>query len=232
LNSSTNEPDTQLISFGTGGVFIAPVFLLLAAWFLFGAERTEKPSATTPKFNKATLGTGPARRYVATDPPVVHIHEFDRTCNECHKTFYNPDPRVTKLEQHRHIKLQHGINTHCYDCHHRLDRNSLRLKDGDKLSFAKLVSLCAQCHTAIYRDWQSGLHGKRLGHWDPTKGERKALLCVGCHDPHWPSRPAMSGVRPLPGPNTLRMGKPSDDHSTESPDPLQRAVHKTNGTHR
>ncbi|MCA8978012.1 MAG: hypothetical protein KDC98_25020 [Planctomycetes bacterium] len=216
--------------------FVGVVLFALAAWFLFGSDLASIPDAATPKFNKARIVPGPLRQVIlTTDPPLLHINEFDRTCMECHRTFKNPDPRIVKLEQHSHVELQHGINTHCYHCHDFEDRNMLVLRNADTVPYTRVADLCAQCHTRIHADWLNGIHGKRLGYWDDGLGEQKPIVCTGCHDPHWPSRPAMQGMKPLAGPNTLRMGEhsPHSEHPGDAEhieaDPLQRAVHSSKG---
>ena len=230
METQLDKSDLPVIRLRSSGYFVAPFLLTLTAWFALGPRLSEVPSAPTPVFEEAALENGPRRQYVASEPPTVQLNEFERTCMECHKTFSNPDPRVTKLDQHRHIKLRHGINTHCYDCHDFEDRNRLALKDGQKVPFTRVVEVCAQCHGPVYRGWKEGLHGKRLGYWDESLGTREPIPCVGCHDPHWPSRPAMQGMKPLPGPHTLRMGEPAAHHTNGS-DPLLRAIHGSGERH-
>lgn len=215
--------------------FVAPTFLALAAWFVFGPELTSVPAAATPAFDRATLTVASLRKIGQdTDPPTIHLHGFDRTCMDCHRTFSNPDPRVIRLAQHSHIQLQHGINTHCYHCHDPQDRNLLRGRDNETLPFTQVDQLCSQCHGTIHREWLDGMHGKRLGHWDGARGPQTRIVCTGCHDPHWPSRPAMSGTAPLSGPHTLRMGAatPMDEHPDPAgEDPLLRALNGTRAGH-
>lgn len=213
---------------GRFSFFVAPTFFALAAWFLFGPDLAGIPAAATPAFDRDRIVPGALRKVVlTTDPPSLHLNGFDRTCMDCHRAFDNPDPRIVHLAQHYQIELHHGINTHCYHCHDRQDRNSLTSRDGEKIPFPRVDELCQQCHSAIHRDWQEGVHGKRLGHWDAGKGAQQRIVCTGCHDPHWPSRPAMSGTQPLSGPHTLRMGEPvhaDAHHEAEARDPLQRAI--------
>ena len=215
--------------------FVVPVFFGLAAWLFFGPDFVKIPTAATPKINPSRLVPGPLREVIlTTNPPKIHINGFDRSCMDCHRTFFNVDPRVTKLEQHKHVKLHHGINTHCYNCHDAKDRNLLVRRDGTKIPFTAVPELCSQCHVRIYGDWQQGLHGKRLGYWAQTMGPQKAIVCTGCHDPHWPSRPAMLGMRPLPAPNTLRMGHEGEegkDLQHAERDPLQRATRNEKRRH-
>jgi hypothetical protein len=70
----------------------------------------------------------------------------------------------------------------------------LRRASGEPIPFSESYKLCGQCHGPQYRDWQSGVHGKRTGEWD---GQKEYLLCVNCHDPH---SPKFKPLVPLPPP--------------------------------
>lgn len=205
------------------GFLIGPFFLLTAAWFLWGPEVVEIPQARTEKVDPARLDLRPPRRNLG-DPPVIRINEFNRTCMDCHRMFLNKEP-MSKLEQHQNIKLRHGINTRCYNCHDLEDRDRLVLRDGTTIPYAEVVSLCAQCHVETDRDWQLGLHGRRIGFWDLSRGPYERFVCTQCHDPHRPRHPIMEGLQPLPSPNTLRMGTPGShaaDVGHETTNPLRR----------
>ena len=72
-----------------------------------------------------------------------------------------------------------------------------RFKDkiGPMESFNDLAfEYCGQCHGEIYRDWKTGIHGKRTGSWN---GEKQYRLCVYCHNPHNPKFPQL---KPMPAP--------------------------------
>ena len=80
------------------------------------------------------------------------------------------------------------------DCHDSDNRDELRLANGTKIPFAESFKLSGQCHGTQYRDWRSGIHGKRTGYWD---GSKRYLLCVHCHNPH---SPRFAALQPLPPP--------------------------------
>jgi len=203
------------------GYLVAPSFLLAGAWFIWGLDVVDIPQARSEKVARAQLTLDPPRKILG-DPPVIRINEFDRTCMDCHRIFQNKEPNA-KLEQHQHIRLQHGINARCYDCHCFEDRDRLVLRDGKTtVPYTAIVSFCAQCHVDKHRDWELGLHGRQIGFWDLSEGPRKKFLCTECHDPHRPRHPIMEGLAPLPSPNTLRMGRPAPhtaeiDHKTRNP---------------
>jgi hypothetical protein len=117
-------------------------------------------------------------------------------CSSCHDETLPPDPERRELEAlHDDIVLQHDEEHRwCLDCHDADDRDHLRLASGALVPFDESYRLCGQCHGTQFRDWRTGIHGKRTGHWD---GSKQYLLCVHCHDPH---RPRFSPLEPLPPP--------------------------------
>ena len=121
-------------------------------------------------------------------------------CNECHGDMeVNKERRVLE-DFHSEIKLIHaGSRQWCLDCHNPDDRDKLRLIDGSTITFEKSYYLCGQCHGTIFRDWKSGVHGKRTGEWN---GKKLYRLCVQCHNPH---QPRFKPLKPKPPPV-----KPSD----------------------
>jgi hypothetical protein len=95
-----------------------------------------------------------------------------------------PDPRPrTLVRMHRDIELKHGKWQWCLSCHETDERNYLKLINGEMITFEESYRLCGQCHGMIYRDWELGIHGRRVGHWN---GKKLYVLCVHCHDPHSP----------------------------------------------
>ncbi|MBI5026207.1 MAG: hypothetical protein HZC12_05675 [Nitrospirae bacterium] len=115
-------------------------------------------------------------------------------CSQCHK--YMPvNRKQRKLEQfHTDIVLKHMPGGWCFDCHNPDDRDKLRLANGKLVSFEESYYICGQCHGVVFRDWKTGLHGKRTGMWD---GKKQYLLCVHCH---WPHEPRFKPIQPLPPP--------------------------------
>mgnify|MGYP001181040420 CR=1 FL=1 len=205
------------------GWFVGPIFLALALWFGIGPQGLALPASTPTSVDRSVLTTAP-RRTALSDPPTVRIDGFDRTCMSCHRMFPPREVPASKLLQHRHIALAHGINDRCHNCHHDDDRDLLVLRDESTISFGRVVELCAQCHGPTYRDWQRGAHGRTNGYWDAHYGEVRRLGCTECHDPHQPRVPAMDPLAPLPGPQALRAPAYDvhDDHIFITRDPLRR----------
>ncbi len=207
------------------GFLIGPAFILLAGWFLQGPELAEIPEIKSVVVRPEMLDTTP-RRDILGDPPIIEIDGFERTCMDCHKIFPARDDAPASLLQHQHVKLFHGINDRCRNCHDVKDRDRLLLTNGESIPYSDVVRLCARCHGPTYRDWERGMHGRTNGFWEAGLGERRRLGCTECHDPHDPRVPAMDPMMPLPSPNTLRMSLPSaDPHiELEETDPLRRAL--------
>ena len=96
---------------------------------------------------------------------------------------------------HGDIVFEHDAEHRwCLDCHDVTDRDELRLASGVRVPFTESYRLCGQCHGTQFRDWRTGIHGKRTGYWT---GPSRYLLCVHCHDPH---SPRFKPLQPLPPP--------------------------------
>ena len=200
------------------GYLVGPLLVILAIYMWAESKTNEVPSAATPAFDFELLSTGP-RRDVLGDPPVTLVAGFKQRCNACHKLFTSTWDGTRALQQHTHIEMGHGINHSCANCHAREDRERLVLHDGTDVAYAEVGTLCRQCHGPVYRDWTRGAHGKTVGSWIPGSADAERLTCTACHDPH---SPRYEGIKPLPGPNTLRMGDPSETVRHQSNNPLRR----------
>ena len=135
-------------------------------------------------------------------------------CMECHKLFparwhYDDWP----FNEHKDIKLDHGNNRFCLNCHHPTNRNAFVDYDGAEIVQADVVKLCAKCHGTIYRDWQAGVHGRENGFWNASMGDKTKLRCIQCHDPHSPKFKDMKPLAPLRYPP--RAANPPSDHKPE-----------------
>lgn len=202
--------------------WLLPVGFLALAVLLFVGSRGGGVLAPPAVFvDPASLVVGPPRTAMA-DPPHITVEGRPQNCNGCHQIFRSESPAGATLSFHREVHLSHGLNDRCVNCHDSSDRERLTLRDGTTVPFAQTPQLCAQCHGTVYRDWQRGTHGKTLGSWITHSPEQRRLSCNECHNPH---SPRYEPYRPLPGPNTLRMGR-QDTESSHSPreerSPLQR----------
>lgn len=184
--------------------WLLPIGFGALAVLLFAASRQGGVSAPAAAvIDRESLLVGP-RRAAMADPPHIAIDGVPQNCNGCHQIFHSNSPAGAALNYHREIRLQHGLNNRCMNCHDSQNREQLTLRDGATVSFAETQQLCAQCHGTVYRDWERGTHGKTLGSWITHSDAQRRLSCTECHNPH---APKYEPYKPLPGPNTLRMGE-------------------------
>jgi hypothetical protein len=163
----------------------------------------------------------------ATDPtpvrqprlqPEYPTAGFTYQCMDCHRIIPSPAETLRPLTQHTEIRLDHGLNTRCFNCHHPKNRNAFVDDFGQEIAWDQPQLVCAKCHGPVYRDWQAGSHGRINGYWDATRGPQTKRRCIECHDPHTPPFPRLA---PAPGPNTLRMGSPEAVPHGGKRDPLR-----------
>jgi hypothetical protein len=164
------------------------------------ANRAFRPADFPDVFgaDEALVGIAPrasSGAEMAFPVPAPPFTEGIFPCMQCHEVI-PPNPERRPLEaMHGEIALRHDEEHRwCLDCHDEKDRDQLRLASGTLVPFTESYRLCGQCHGTQYRDWRSGIHGKRTGYWDGTK---RYLLCVHCHNPH---QPRFAALKPLPPP--------------------------------
>lgn len=112
-------------------------------------------------------------------PPAEAVH-----CQDCHakknKEFILSKKKTTL--KHENFAGKHGrTDVACGGCHDRNNSNFLRSTPDARASFVNPSPVCKQCHQDRYKDWEIGIHGKRLGGWNIGK---KQLHCIECHGPH------------------------------------------------
>jgi hypothetical protein len=201
------------------------VAALALPWILLGAGEASSPrlnaSAPAPATANAPLPPLPVvARPLAEQPPVglpgdTHLDKtpprktvgLDLTrngwtynCMECHKLFparWHYGGADRPFNEHKDIKLEHGENRFCLNCHHPTNRNAFVDYDGAEIAQGDVVKLCAKCHGTIHRDWQAGVHGRQNGFWNASMGDKTKLRCIQCHDPHNPKFKDMPPLAPL-----------------------------------
>jgi hypothetical protein len=191
-------------------------FLAAAAAALAGPWAFKSPVAPARATPAWATNVAPVRQASLT--PTIKLAGFTYPCSDCHRLFLSPPETTRQLTQHRDIHLQHGLNTRCFNCHHRENRNAFVDDGGGEIPYDQPQLLCARCHGTVYRDWQAGVHGRTNGFWDVRQGAAKRLRCIQCHDPHQPPFPSL---QPAPGPNTLRMGDQSQPLEVHEHNPLR-----------
>jgi hypothetical protein len=181
---------------------LVPLTLLALAGLLWAGPWSfvspVRPPTDVPAW---AVDTAPVRH--PTLRPEITLAGFTYGCSDCHKLFPSPPETTRSLTQHRDIELKHGINTRCFNCHHRTNRDAFVDDWGREIPPNQPQLLCAKCHGPVYRDWLHGSHGRTNGYWDKRQGPQQRRKCIECHDPHQPPFPPMP---PAPAPNTLRMG--------------------------
>lgn len=203
------------------GLLLPLGFGALALVLFSNSRQIDIPIMPAQTVDPADLKVGP-KRVAMTDPAHILIDGLAQNCNGCHQIFKSGTHAGEVSNYHQDLRLLHGLNNRCVNCHDSEDRERLTLRDGATVSFAQTPQLCAQCHGTVYRDWERGTHGKTLGSWVTHSESQRRLSCNECHNPH---SPKYDPYEPLPGPNTLRMGSqittPSHDHGDRQ-SPLQR----------
>jgi hypothetical protein len=216
----TQKEDMQAGTTQVAGYFVGIGFLICAVIFVITSKSVAIPFEEQPAITAEQIAPG-AFRVAMTDPPMINIGTLNQRCNDCHSLFKNIRDESRELTQHTHIELSHGTNDGCLNCHDKENRETLTLRGESSVAFNQVEQLCAQCHGPIYRDWEKGSHGKTIGYWNAELGESIKLTCTQCHDPH---SPAFKPMKPLRGPNTLRMGDQHSNHGEliDERNPLQR----------
>jgi hypothetical protein len=158
--------------------------------------KVAKPEPTQPEIGLETdthLNKNPPRKTKGLD--LIKMG-WTYDCMECHQALeakWDRDGRA--MVEHGNIKLNHGNNRFCLNCHHAKNRNVFVDYDGSEIAETAVVDLCARCHGTTHRDWEAGVHGRQNGHWDKPKGTSTKLTCIQCHDPHDPKFKAMEALR-------------------------------------
>jgi len=161
-----------------------PVCVALAVFFIVTSFGTSDGEQEVSSLNPAWYTPKTARGEYRKNAVMVG------NCFLCHAFWVKvpPDPTVrTPMFAHAAIKLDHGANDRCYNCHLIYDRNKYATNDGRAIMVQTPEKVCATCHGLIYRDWQNGTHGIRRGKWKVEKPfDRETFTCTECHNPHSP----------------------------------------------
>lgn len=217
--SPMTKPPPTVQESGLLGWVLPAAFMVLAGGLYAAPRRAEVPLGDPSPVDRSALVVGP-RRVALSDPPLTLVEGKPENCNACHQVFKSQNPGGAAVTFHTSIKLVHGLNDRCVNCHDPSDRERLTLRDAETVAFSEAPQLCAQCHGTVFRDWERGTHGKTLGSWVKSAAEHSRLACNECHDPHAPKYPKLA---PLPGPSTLRMGaQPGEVDHRENENSLQR----------
>jgi hypothetical protein len=197
-------------------LWVSAALFVFAAGMFLAPSRVVLPLGSPAAIPASAVDPTPVRRPHSS--PTYKIGEYTYRCSECHKSIPSPMETDRRLTQHQEIKLLHGINTRCFNCHHRTNRDAFVDDYGNEIPWDNPPLLCAKCHGPVYRDWQHGAHGRTNGYWDTSRGVQTRRRCIECHDPHCPP---FAPLTPAPPPNTLRMGPQEMSNVAEAHDPLR-----------
>ena len=190
------------------------ILLLISLSLNSPAISSDEPDSDIKEASSKTSGHYETPVYFVPPPP---FSEGIFPCSDCHADMEVNPERRTLVDEHVEISgmFNHASDQRwCLDCHNPDERDSLRLANGDLVSFEESYNLCGQCHGTIFRDWKAGIHGKRTGEWN---GKKQYRLCVHCHNPH---NPKFKPLKPLPPPNNpleIQYKKLSDDEIPRNP---------------
>ena len=190
---------------------LLPGAVILILIFLFWGDN--KPNIPDPVPLKSAWYTPETARGKILENTVM-----PGNCFICHSVQV-PDPNVIRPQfAHVTIKLDHGANNRCYNCHHIYDRDNLAGDGETKISFTTPEKLCARCHGIIVKDWMEGTHGLRQGGWLVKDGQSPVnYTCTQCHDPHSPKfKYGIAAPAPTWPDKTIRKDRHSDDDPTSA----------------
>ena len=173
--------------------WVPTALLVFAAVLALGAWSFQPRVSEPTRVPAWATDTTPVRRPKLQ--PLYTLGVFTYRCSDCHRIIPSPSETDRELTQHREVHLRHGINTRCFNCHHRTNRDAYVDDYGNEIPWDQPQLLCAKCHGPVYRDWQHGSHGRTNGYWDRKQGPQTRLKCIQCHDPHSPHFPAMQSER-------------------------------------
>jgi hypothetical protein len=179
-----------------------PVVFAVSAVSLAVAPRYQRLAVAPAPIPATTTDPTPVR--VPSQQPLYRVGIFTFRCSECHRTRPEPYASGSEFTKHSEIRLAHGTNTRCLNCHHPVNRDAFVDDFGEEIPWEQPPRLCARCHGPVYRDWEHGSHGRINGHWDTSQGELVRLKCIQCHDPH---HPPFQPLASAPAPRTLH-GRP------------------------
>lgn len=129
-------------------------------------------------WNQTSLASG-----AVTIKPAALSTESEN-CRDCHlakQQNYILSKSSTVLKHADKAGFHGKAELACGACHDRNNFNLLRSSAEAPASFDNPSAVCQQCHQDKFRDWQSGIHGKRLGGWHLNKTQ---LQCTECHSAH------------------------------------------------
>jgi hypothetical protein len=132
-------------------------------------------------------------------------------CSDCHgeKQPYNPEPRAL-VEEHEDVFVKHGNERFwCTDCHGGEGMDYLVSRRGKPIDIDLGHVFCGECHFDNLKDFEHGVHGRRIGF---HTGPRVLRTCTECHNAHQPQILAEKPDAPPRFRENLKAFAPPDIH--------------------
>ncbi len=108
-------------------------------------------------------------------------------CWICHALWVGPPTEIGLKFAHPEVKLQHGKNDDCFNCHVKSNRSLFVGMEFSGIMESQVAKLCGRCHGTYYRAWEEGRHGLRRGNWlSKAPFSLEVKQCNECHNPHSP----------------------------------------------
>ncbi|MBI5814838.1 MAG: cytochrome c3 family protein [Nitrospinae bacterium] len=138
---------------------------------------------------------------------VLRLAKNANLCIKCHYGKSEHEKLILNWDKSKHAKR--GIS--CTKCHggkpeaavladakkegtgFKHIKDSMTTLTGERVRQVAF-EYCGQCHGEKFREWEAGVHGKRLGQWN---GEKQMWVCIKCHNPH---NPKFRKIAPKPAP--------------------------------
>ena len=163
--------------------FTVPVCIFLATIFIVSGFSFSNPVKPPEPLKVGWYRPETPRKEIVKNEVIVG------QCWVCHAMWVGiPDPNIIRpIGAHPEVKLSHGKNKRCYNCHMITDRDKWTSNDGKGIIYTNVAKLCGRCHGIAYRNWLNGTHGVNRGKWDAKRPfDVTRPQCNYCHDPHSP----------------------------------------------
>jgi len=197
-------------------LWVSVMFIGIAVVLANGPQRYASPVTDAVATSEVITDTTAVRTPLSRAE--FQFGRFSLRCNECHRSLPIPYVEGKSWTNHSNIRMAHGINKRCLNCHHPANREAFVDDDGNEIPWDQPQAVCSKCHGPVYRDWENGAHGRSNGYWDQTRGTQVRLKCIQCHDPHSPRFPQLAST---PGPHSLRVHPHARTSHDEFRNPLR-----------
>jgi hypothetical protein len=161
-----------------------PLCVVLVIVFIVKGSSVSNPIKKTPRLKAKWFKPELPREELQKNAVIIG------NCWVCH-AMWASIPQISHFPAqfvHPEVKLNHGKNNRCFNCHLESDRNKYSANDGvTGIISANVEKLCGKCHGTIFNNWKNGTHGSIRGKWlSQNRFDKVNFKCTYCHDPHSP----------------------------------------------